>query len=152
MLFILGQASAVKAFPALAWWLITGLGGIVAVLLAYIWKSRSDEVKSIRKGLDDHVRKEEEIHWPRVEKALARLTALEGNVPDAGKLHSLIALFEEFQATLRSVAESLSEHERESEGWKQRIVAMEVEVRTMRERLEVIEMTIKLLTGPENRR
>lgn len=101
-----------------------------------------DKLEEIKTDLRDHVIREEQIFWKKVdalsdahrlfsEAVLTRMASMEARLPN-GELQDLARAVARIEAQMEGVArdsaaanEHVREHELEAEGWKRRIVALE---------------------------
>jgi hypothetical protein len=105
------------------------------------------DLLAIRTDLRDHVKREEEIFWKKIdsiadaqrvsnEAVLQRITSIEARMPN-GELRELLekvsrigGRMEFIESKAEAALQHVEEHNVESEIWKQRIVALEARRRT----------------------
>lgn len=101
-----------------------------------------ERLHGIEKSLNTHVEREEQIFWKKVEAIsdaqrisneaiLQRIASMEAKMPN-GELKELVRAVARIEASLLIATEKadaasrhVEDHNRESENWKQRIVALE---------------------------
>jgi len=101
-----------------------------------------EDLAAIRTDLRDHVTKEEQIFWKKVDAIseaqqifaqalLQRMTSIEARMPN-GEIKELVVSVAELRTEMRAVAEisraadrHIEEHNAEAEEWKRRIMALE---------------------------
>lgn len=108
-----------------------------------------EDLAAIKTDLRDHVQREEEIFWKKVDAIteahqhlanamLQRMAAIEARMPN-GEIKELVVSVAELRAEMRGVTgmaasaiKHVEDHNEEAEDWKRRIVALEANAHTRR--------------------
>lgn len=108
-----------------------------------------EDLQAIRTDLRDHVQREEEIFWKKVDAIteahqhlanamLQRMAAIEARMPN-GEIKELVTSVAELRVEMRGVTgmassaiKHVEDHDKEAEDWKRRIVALETNAHTRR--------------------
>lgn len=106
-----------------------------------------EDLKAIKTDLRDHVTREEQIFWKKVDTIteahqvlatamLSRMAAIEARMPN-GEIQELVTSVAELRVEMRNVTgmattaiKHVSDHNEEAEDWKRRIVALEAKRRS----------------------